>query len=230
MKSSLASRVLVACSGQPETTDRSWLMAEALSSRHDVILAVPAVTGLSHRKFAVVYYNARNLWLIARDSDVVVCDPAVLAAQPQLLKAGKPVAVDLGASADDGGMATVLGSGDFFISSSEEERGLWLDGLERAGRLNRFTADGDPGYRRLLGVGGPDSIGELADYCVVPRFAPDRGSGLSLAGLPEQEDRSKGPLHYWRALMYLLRNGGPGAVWARGSLAIKRKISRRQIK
>ncbi|MCL4472355.1 MAG: hypothetical protein M1455_00220 [Actinobacteria bacterium] len=241
MQSSLTSRVLVACSEPPEAvdppaaTDRCWPMAEALAAGHDVILAVPAVTGLYHRRFAVVYYNSRNLWLVARDSDVVVCDAAVLAGNPQLLKAGKPLAVDLsgaplpgesGAAAHE--IGRVLGTADFFICASEEERQAWLPALKDAGRVNQYTLEGDSGLRRTIEVARPDRIQALTDFCAVPRYASDRGSGLSLASLPVEEKSAKGIAYYWRAFLYLLRTGGPGAVWSRGSLAIKRRISGRR--
>ena len=260
--SSLTSRVLVACSEYPgqeapaasavsggqtaasatassrpeiaNQADRCWLLAEGLAARHDVILAVPAVTGLYHRQFAVVYYNARNIWLVARDSDVAVCDAAVLADHPHLLNAGKPVAVDLAGvpfpSDSNSGtdrLAAVLGAGDFFFCSSEEERQAWLPRLERSGRVNQYTLEGDGSLRRLIEVAGPDRIGPLLDYCAVPRFAPDRGTGLSLADLPQEGKRAKGIAHYWRALIHMLRYEGIRAVWTRGCLAIKRKISSR---
>lgn len=59
---------------QEEGDNRAWKVAEALSRSHDVILALPATTDFTHRQFAVIYYNQRNLGLIARDSDVVICD------------------------------------------------------------------------------------------------------------------------------------------------------------
>ena len=241
MQSSLTSRVLVAGSEPPEASDplaspdRCWPLAEALAAVHDVILAVPAVTGLYHHSFTVVYYNSRNLWLVARDSDVVVCDAAVLAGHPLLLKAEKPLAVDLagvplpgeaGAALNE--IGRVLGTADFFVCASEEERTAWLPELEAAGRINQYTLEGDSGLRRMIDIARPDRIQALADFCSVPRFAADRGSGLSLASMPVEEKSSKGIAHYWRALCYLLRTGGPGAVWSRGGLAIKRRISSRR--
>ena len=52
--------------------------------------------------------------MVARDSDVVICDPPALALHQQLLNAAKPVAVDLAGVVvpRTGGMATDPGDGD----------------------------------------------------------------------------------------------------------------------
>lgn len=52
-----------------------WHLAEALSRDFDVILATPVYSAASHRSFAVVYYNRRNLGLLADASDFVVLVP-----------------------------------------------------------------------------------------------------------------------------------------------------------
>lgn len=54
-----------------------WRLAKDLAARHDVMLALPIITEASHPAFAVVYYNRRNISLLARDSDLVVCDQGV---------------------------------------------------------------------------------------------------------------------------------------------------------
>lgn len=52
-----------------------WHLAESLSGDFDVILATPVYSAASHRSFAVVYYNRRNLGLLANASDFVVLVP-----------------------------------------------------------------------------------------------------------------------------------------------------------
>jgi hypothetical protein len=250
MMSSLTSRVLVVCSQTPDdrepgapdqqkpgTPDRQesgaaenqaaggatrcWRLAEALAGSHDVILALPTVSQFFHEQFAVVFYNHRNIGMMASDSDVVVCDAAVTALYHKLLDAGKPVVADLTgltapneeAQATGSNLEEVLGTADFFICPSEEDRRQWLPVLERAGRLNPHTLEGDSGLRRLIEVVRPvDRMQPLIDYCGVPRFARDRGTGFSRAGLPEEEKRE--------ARM----------VWSRFKAAIKRKISGREQK
>lgn len=66
----------------------AWSLAEALSRDHDVVLAVPAITQASHRMFAVVYYNRRNIALLVRDSDIVIFGPSSLAEYPFLGESG----------------------------------------------------------------------------------------------------------------------------------------------
>jgi len=221
MMSSLTSRVLVACGQVPEPVEgagvppaRCWSLAETLAESYDIILAVPAITELSHKRFAVVYFTGRNIRLVARDSDVVVCDAAVLAQHPHLLDSGKPLAIDLAGSRppepgdDENPLVSVLRTGDFFFCATEEERRNWLPALERAARVNPHTLEGDSGLRELIDVARPpDRLQPIIDYCAVPRFARDRGTGYSGAGLPAAEQ---------------------GAVWSRAAAAIKRKIFRRQ--
>ena len=85
-------RVLVISSTADFATDSlaayPWAMAEALSAGHDVILAVPELTAVSHGRFAVVYYNDRNIGLLVRDSDVVIFSSAVAARHSSLIGMG----------------------------------------------------------------------------------------------------------------------------------------------
>ncbi|MHB9112167.1 MAG: hypothetical protein ACYC4D_06015 [Thermoleophilia bacterium] len=229
MMSSLTSRVLVVCGNTPgpdeAAGDRCWLLAESLASAHDVILALPQVSELFHKDFAVVYYNARNVGLVARDSDVVICDAAALESHVKLIDAGKPVAMDLTGAES---MAAGMPAADFFICQSEEERRVWLEHLQEAGRVNPHTQDGDSNLRSLIDVVRPgDSFQPLLDYCAVPRFARDRGTPFSSAALPADPGRPGGMAHYWRRLRYLMRTGGSRAVWSRGGAVIKRRISGR---
>ncbi|MBI5870915.1 MAG: hypothetical protein HZB44_08205 [Actinobacteria bacterium] len=224
--SPLTSRVLVVCSNTPgpgeAAGDRCWLLAESLASAHDVILALPQVSELFHEDFAVVYYNARNVGLVARDSDVVICDATALESHLSLIDAGKPVAMDL-TGAD---IAANLPAADFFICQSEEERRVWLEQLHEAGRINPYTQDGDSGLRSLIDVVQPvDRVQPLLDYCAVPRFARDRGTRCSSAALPADPGGPGGITHYWRRLRYHMRTGGSRAVWSRGGAVIKRRIS-----
>jgi hypothetical protein len=52
-----------------------WHLAESLARDFDVILGTPVYSQASHRSFAVVYYNRRNLGLLSRASDLVVLAP-----------------------------------------------------------------------------------------------------------------------------------------------------------
>lgn len=72
-----------------------WRLAEELSGGHDVILALPATTSYAHSDFAVLYYNNRNIRLIAGGCDMVFCDEAVLESHPALAEAGVPVVSSL---------------------------------------------------------------------------------------------------------------------------------------
>ncbi len=235
--------------------NRCWPLAEALSADDDVILALPVLTRLSHEQFAVVYYNSRNIGLVARDSDVVICDTGALTLHPQLMDAGKPMAVDLagvavpqdgGVGADPGagsaaavcpaegemtapGLTDVLATADFFICSTEEERRRWLSALERAGRVNPHTLDGDSGLRRLIAVVRiGDRLQPLTDYCAAPYFARDRGTRFNRIGLPKAPGKARGLAHYWRRVRYLWRTGGCRAVWSRAGAVIKRKFRGRE--
>lgn len=224
--SSPASRVLVVCSRTPGPDDvagdRCWQLAESLASAHDVILALPQVSELFHEDFTVVYYNSLNVGLVARDSDVVVCDAGVLESNARLVDAGKPVAVDL-AGADSS--TAVLAPADFFICQTEDERSGWLAYLEDSGRVNPHTLDGDNDLRSLIDV---VRLGEYAapllDYCAAPRFARDRGTRFSSAILPVVPPRPGSIGHYRRRFRYLMRYGGFRAVCSRAMAVIKRKI------
>jgi len=268
MQSSLTSRVLVVCSQTPDDREleagdiqapaiatRCWQMAEGLAADHDVILALPTVSELFHQNFAVVYYNGRNIRMVAQDSDVVVCDSAVLSLHPHLLDAGKPTVVDLAgvkppafdnpgtgmgpatsATADPNvdmrnadmrsaalDSSDVLADADFFICDAEEDRRLWLPALERAGRINPQTLEGDSGLRQLFEVvRPPDRLQPLIDYCAVPRYARDRGSRLGRAGRPGQKQHGGRSRHRGRGNS---KESRIAAVWYRAKASIKRKFS-----
>lgn len=66
----------------------AWRLAESLAAANDVILAFPAHTGAQSAQFAVIYYNQRNLGLLARDSDAVIFAADVLQANPDLADLG----------------------------------------------------------------------------------------------------------------------------------------------
>ncbi|GBE58083.1 hypothetical protein BMS3Abin01_01011 [bacterium BMS3Abin01] len=116
-----------------------WRLAEALSAGHDVILCMPAITAVSHPGFAVVYYNQRNLSLLARDSDMVLVQSGAAEAHAFFSESGKLFAADWGtiiagrlpagqppaageAPADNGGP-------DFLV---------WLPPVERKGPVYYF--------------------------------------------------------------------------------------------
>ncbi len=94
-------RVLVVASEKVDSPEAavdnaSWRLAEALSGGHDVILCMPAISTVSHPGFAVVYYNQRNLGLLARDSDVVLVQSGAAGALSFFSDSGKLFAVDWG--------------------------------------------------------------------------------------------------------------------------------------
>jgi len=239
--SAITSRALIVCSKVPApegaTGDRCWSLAESLAPAHDVILALPEVTQLFHEDFAVVYYNARNVGLVARDSDVAVCDAEALESNPQLVDAGIPVAVDVSdidPTSAEVGNADAIATADFYICRSEEERGRWLGYLKEAGRVNPHTQDGDSELRNLIDVvqvqtdvvQAESRLQPLLDYCAVPRFARDRGTQFNAARLPAAPEKPGGLAHYWRRFRYLMRTGGGRAVWSRSGAVIKRRFSK----
>lgn len=71
--------------------DEAWEMASALARDHDVILALPAATSHTHRDFAVIYYNQRNLGLVAKDSEAVVSSADIIAANTFFTSSGSIV-------------------------------------------------------------------------------------------------------------------------------------------
>lgn len=83
--------------GQSEQPEAARRLAGALAPGHDVVLAVPVVGGPADRSFAVVYYNRRNLALLARDSDVVIPGPGAAEQHPELLELGPVAASPLSA-------------------------------------------------------------------------------------------------------------------------------------
>ncbi len=202
-------RILVISDAVPTGTDRaagrSWRLAEALAASQDVILAVPEVTPVSHRSFAVVFYNSWNIGMIVRDSDATVCAASVLAACPSIIKAGTPVAADLPepfpgpGPVTSGNIMGAIKAADFFICSDERSRSSWLKALVSGGRVNPHTLKRDAGLRKLIDVvavpgdgppGGADtvaSITPLERFCTAPRFAPDRGTNYNSAKLPPKQ-------------------------------------------
>lgn len=70
-------------------------IAAALARDHDVILALPATTGFSHRDFAVIYYNRRNLGLVAKDSEAVICGREVFEANGFFNDSGRAAVASL---------------------------------------------------------------------------------------------------------------------------------------
>ncbi|MCL6106151.1 MAG: hypothetical protein M1309_02210 [Actinobacteria bacterium] len=202
-------RILVISDAVPTEKDgaagRSWRLAEALAASQDVILAVPEVTRVSHRNFAVVFYNSWNIGMIARDSDATVCTASVLAACPSIIKAGTPVVADLpepfpGPGPEtSGNIVGAIKTADFFVCSDERSRRSWLKALESGGRVNPHTRKGDPGLRKLIDVvavpgdGPPGGAGTVAAitplerFCAAPRFARDRGTNYNSAKLPPKQ-------------------------------------------
>ena len=215
----------------PEST--GWRLAAALAKIQDVILAVPELTGLSHRDFAVVYYNRRNIALVAADSDAVILAARTLTRLPQIVATGTPVAAGLeavSARARPGelpgaGLEAALTSADFFFCPDEKSRGLWLKSLDRAGRINPFTHRKDGALRRLIDVAAPPPAGgeqpgsrgpaspraplaALESFCASPRYAADRGTGFNRAKLPVREKHGF-LLHGLRRLRERLHRDGP---------------------
>lgn len=76
------SRVLVVTAAdvheQQGAPPPAWELAETLSREYDVILTTPATGAASHPDFAVIYYNRRNLALLAGDSDLVLVEAPIV--------------------------------------------------------------------------------------------------------------------------------------------------------
>lgn len=82
----VVSDAIVSPDGDPG--GEAWEIAEALSRDYDVILALPGATSYTHGDFAVIYYNQRNLGLVARDSEAVICGRDILEANSFFRAAG----------------------------------------------------------------------------------------------------------------------------------------------
>lgn len=237
----ISSRPVLANNDEPHT--RCWQLAVALAQTQDIILAVPEVTALSHPLFAVIYYNRRNVGLLAKDSDVVILDCAVLKEYPSLVDAGAPVAVDLAGVAcrsqpggsPGAGIEDVLSTADFFFCPDEESRTLWLQALMRAGRVNPYTAKLDSGLRHLIDVvtvppiaGLPHAstlIKPLERFCSSPRFAADRGTEYNQAKPPALDKSRSGFSYYLHRLRHYLKTRSMWRAPARNRGLIKRKFS-----
>lgn len=187
---------------------RAWGLAEALAASHDVVLALPAVTGLSHDAFAVIYYNSRNLALLAKDSDVVVCDAAIAGGYQSLFEQGRPVVLDLDGLSPQAGLEDRAAQADFFICGSEAERQSWLPLLDQAGRVNPHTLSGDESLRRLVDVAAPMAADALERFCRQPWFAADRGTSFNSQKLPSRRKAPFGPRHLLGVARHRLRTGG----------------------
>ncbi|MBE0429398.1 MAG: hypothetical protein IBX61_05955 [Thermoleophilia bacterium] len=129
-------RVLVIC-GPPDfdaglPAGSLWDLAEALAGANDVILAIPEITQASHPGFAVVFYNRRNIKLLARDSDMAVFSHSVLATHPQLMELGSLKAVQ----ARDLAQGKVVGgrplAADDIVASLDEGEMIVLSPAARA--------------------------------------------------------------------------------------------------
>lgn len=232
---------------ESDLANRSWRLAELLSRVADIILAVPELTGLSHAGFAVVFYNRRNIGMIARDSDAVVCDPDVIKAHPFIINTGAPVAVDLGAASASLRQRELPGAAmesalmaDFFFCSDENSRKIWLAALNQFGRINSHTRKSDGELRRLIDVvilpqaqagmnqirraSADPGLKPLKRFCSSPCFARDRGTVYNQAKMPAPEPR-RGFLYYLSRLRYHLKANGARIAAARSGALIRRKIS-----
>lgn len=203
-------RVLVVAgdAGPNPAGSRAWGLAEALAASHDVILALPVVTGLFHGAFTVIYYNSRNLALLARDSDAVVCEAEVAADNPSLLDQGRPVALDLDGLSPQSGLEGPAAQADFFICGSEAERQAWLALLDQAGRVNPRTLAGDESLRQLVDLAAPPAADALDRFCRQPRFAADRGTSFNSLKLPARRKAPFGLRHFLGVARHRLRTGG----------------------
>ncbi len=238
--------LVISSDAVPDKTriNRNWLLAESLSLEADIILALPELTRMSHPMFAVVYYNRRNIDLIARDSDAVVCDPVVIKRHPALVNTGASFAIDLAAvdRRSPTGPATepALEVADFFFCPDENSRNFWLEALNQCGRINPHTRKRGKTLRRLIDVAAlpeapatgiqarkpknGDGLKALKCFCSSPRFARDRGTVCNRAKLPARETQH-GLLHYLRRLRYHLKTNGTRMTAAHSGALIKRKIS-----
>ena len=140
----------------------AWELAESLSGPYDVILAVPEKTLLSHPDFAVVYFNRRNIGLLAHDSEVVICPVSVIDLHPFLVQEVRPVLTGL-AELKDAGLEEILagrGAGGKQPGSTGAQLAVWLSPGAQShkgiryymGRLRHHLKTG--GARGAAGQGG----------------------------------------------------------------------------
>lgn len=118
-----------------------WGLTEALSRENDVILAVPGISESSHPGFAVVYYNRRNLSLLARDSDAVILETAVVADHPFFKEGGELLTADWDSITEgisEGMMAVEDPAARLTGSTAAEQAGflVWIPPVEKRGPLH----------------------------------------------------------------------------------------------
>ena len=155
---------------------RYWEMARALRTRCEVILAIPPfVAEASHppaRPWIRRCTDEAQLRALVAWSEIIVTLGIVPRLYPFITRAGKPLVIDLydpalleelarhpqwathrrvGSYARRlEAMWHSLRAGDFFLCAEERQRDYWLGMLSAAGRLNPYTYDDDPSFRRLI--------------------------------------------------------------------------------
>ena len=153
---------------------RCFEFANALSQKHDVILATPNTTDLEVDGFEIKTYNARILKTLSRWSDVIICQGFVLHHFPFLKRVHKPLVVDVydpftlellelfkfrdykdRIKIHQDNLRVLndqLLAGDFFICASEKQRDFWIGMLSSLNRINPCTYDRDKTLRNLIDV------------------------------------------------------------------------------
>lgn len=155
---------------------RYFQLASVLSRKFAVTLAVPHESkSTKPDNFRIIQYTPDEWHTLAPSalgSNVIIVPGLIADEFPMISECGAAIVIDgydpllaewLAASerSSDREMAwTHFASmltqqcqiGDFFICASERQRDWWLGILEANGRINPFTFDDDPSFRRLIDI------------------------------------------------------------------------------
>ncbi len=154
---------------------RAWQIAEAVSRRHEVVLATTSPTcERTSDAFLTEAAGPQRFAELEQWCSVVLFQGYVLNHVPVLKTTDKVMVVDLydplhlealelgreqpepERSFNVSSSVRVLGEqmlrGDFFICASEKQRDLWLGFLSAAGRVNPANYEADPSLRKLIDV------------------------------------------------------------------------------
>ena len=170
-----------------------------------VTLACPALPtgvddeldGIQTAAYGVI--SARSIGALAREADVVVCQPLRVDVQWALARSGAKLIVDLyvpsfleriaqlGVEPGDERLkrrllerdrreyAAAIRLGDSFICASERQRDLWLGALGQAGRLDLHLLERDPRGEQLVAV-VPFGVSEVPQAQLPVGTGPIRGA------------------------------------------------------
>ncbi len=157
---------------------RYWEMRQVLARRFEAALAIPPfladkITMASPPSWLYLCHTTAELRREVESADVLITLGIVPWLYPFILKAGKPLVIDLydpflleelqrrPSSAEASSLSyerylealwSQLRAGDFFICAGEKQRDYWLGMLSAVGRLNPYTYQDDPSFYRLIDI------------------------------------------------------------------------------